>query len=180
MLGITNLSEVPLRLVTAVGSISAMLSLVLGSIYLVYSRLLDSFWLGVAPLVLGLSSSAPCNCCASASFVNMSARFIPSCRIGLWSSKGAHQLSHALVLNTDRLPRANVLLPRAVQISSSGPPNTYLRLSHRSSNRSGRPARLPPGFICSPLAHADATVLTINRLEQFSAVAWRLPDKGQA
>ena len=55
MLGITNLSKVPLRLVTAVGFISAMLSLVLGFIYLVYKIVFwNSFSLGVAPLVLGL------------------------------------------------------------------------------------------------------------------------------
>jgi polyisoprenyl-phosphate glycosyltransferase len=55
MLGITNLSKVPLRLVTAAGFISAAISLVLGSFYLLYKIVFwNSFSLGVAPLVLGL------------------------------------------------------------------------------------------------------------------------------
>jgi polyisoprenyl-phosphate glycosyltransferase len=55
MLGITNLSKVPLRLVTAAGFISAAVSLVLGSFYLLYKIVFwNSFSLGVAPLVLGL------------------------------------------------------------------------------------------------------------------------------
>ena len=55
MLGITNLSKVPLRLVTAAGFISAALSLVLGFFYLLYKIVFwNSFSLGVAPLVLGL------------------------------------------------------------------------------------------------------------------------------
>ena len=55
MLGITNLSKVPLRMVTAVGFISAAASLVLGFFYLLYKIVFwNSFSLGVAPLVLGL------------------------------------------------------------------------------------------------------------------------------
>jgi polyisoprenyl-phosphate glycosyltransferase len=55
MLGITNLSKVPLRLVTLAGFISAMFSFVLGFIYLVYKIVFwNSFSVGVAPLVLGL------------------------------------------------------------------------------------------------------------------------------
>src|SRR5882757_1541511 len=55
MLGITNLSKVPLRLVTAAGFISAAVSLILGSFYLLYKIVFwNSFSLGVAPLVLGL------------------------------------------------------------------------------------------------------------------------------
>lgn len=55
MLGITNLSKVPLRLVTLAGFISALFSFVLGFIYLVYKIIFwNSFSVGVAPLVLGL------------------------------------------------------------------------------------------------------------------------------
>ena len=55
MLGITNLSKVPLRLVTFCGFISAMLSLILGIFYFVYKLVYwNSFSVGVAPLVLGL------------------------------------------------------------------------------------------------------------------------------
>jgi glycosyltransferase involved in cell wall biosynthesis len=55
MLGITNLSKVPLRLVTAAGFISAAISMVLGFFYLLYKIVFwNSFSLGVAPLVLGL------------------------------------------------------------------------------------------------------------------------------
>jgi glycosyltransferase involved in cell wall biosynthesis len=55
MLGITNLSKVPLRIVIFGGFISAIISFVLGVFYLVYKLV---FWyrftVGVAPLVLGL------------------------------------------------------------------------------------------------------------------------------
>ncbi len=55
MLGITNLSKVPLRLVTLAGFISATFSFALGFIYLVYKIIFwNSFSVGVAPLVLGL------------------------------------------------------------------------------------------------------------------------------
>jgi glycosyltransferase involved in cell wall biosynthesis len=55
MLGITNLSKVPLRLVIFFGFISALISLVLGVFYLAYKLLYwNSFSVGMAPLVLGL------------------------------------------------------------------------------------------------------------------------------
>ena len=55
MLGITNLSKVPLRLVTLAGFISAVFSFLLGFVYLVYKIIFwNSFSVGVAPLVLGL------------------------------------------------------------------------------------------------------------------------------
>ena len=55
MLGITNLSKVPLRLVIFCGFISAMISMIMGMFYFVYKLIYwNSFSLGVAPLVLGL------------------------------------------------------------------------------------------------------------------------------
>src|ERR1035438_10251305 len=55
MLGITNLSKVPLRLVTFSGFIGAACSLVAGLIYLVYKLLYwDRFSGGIAPLVIGI------------------------------------------------------------------------------------------------------------------------------
>jgi glycosyltransferase involved in cell wall biosynthesis len=55
MLGITNLSKVPLRLVTAAGFISAAISMVLGFFYLLYKIVFwNSFSLGVAPQLLCL------------------------------------------------------------------------------------------------------------------------------
>lgn len=55
MLGITNLSKVPLRLVTFCGFVSALVSLILGMFYFVYKLMYwNSFSLGLAPLVLGL------------------------------------------------------------------------------------------------------------------------------
>lgn len=55
MLGITNLSKVPLRVVTFCGFVSAMISLALGMFYFVYKLVYwRSFSLGIAPLVLGL------------------------------------------------------------------------------------------------------------------------------
>lgn len=55
MLGITNLSKVPLRLVIFAGFISALISFVLGVFYLVYKLVFwKSFTVGVAPVVLGL------------------------------------------------------------------------------------------------------------------------------
>jgi glycosyltransferase involved in cell wall biosynthesis len=55
MLGITNLSKVPLRLVTAFGFATALLSLLVGLGYLIYKLV---FWahfeVGMAPLVIGL------------------------------------------------------------------------------------------------------------------------------
>ncbi len=55
MLGITNLSKVPLRLVIFCGFISAFISFVAGMFYLVYKLIFwNHFNVGVAPLVLGL------------------------------------------------------------------------------------------------------------------------------
>ena len=55
MLGVTNLSKVPLRFVTLLGFFSSVLSLLIGTIYLVYKLLFwANFTVGVAPLVIGL------------------------------------------------------------------------------------------------------------------------------
>ena len=55
MLGITNLSKVPLRAATFLGFFMAFVSLVLGVGYLVYKLIFWSeFSVGVAPLVIGL------------------------------------------------------------------------------------------------------------------------------
>jgi glycosyltransferase involved in cell wall biosynthesis len=55
MLGITNLSKVPLRLVIFLGFFSAIISFLLGTIYLIYKLVFwSSFNAGIAPLVLGL------------------------------------------------------------------------------------------------------------------------------
>jgi glycosyltransferase involved in cell wall biosynthesis len=55
MLGITNLSKVPLRLVTFTGFICAVLSILVGLGYLVYKLLYwDRFSAGVAPIVIGI------------------------------------------------------------------------------------------------------------------------------
>jgi len=55
MLGITNLSRVPLRVVVFAGFISAVLSFLAGMFYLIYKLVFwSSFTVGVAPLVLGL------------------------------------------------------------------------------------------------------------------------------
>lgn len=55
MLGITNLSRVPLRLVIFAGFISAFFSFVAGMFYLVYKLAFwSTFSVGLAPMVLGL------------------------------------------------------------------------------------------------------------------------------
>jgi len=55
MLGITNLSKVPLRLVTALGFASSILSLLTGLGYFAYKLLFwTNFTVGIAPLVIGL------------------------------------------------------------------------------------------------------------------------------
>ena len=55
MLGITNLSKVPLRFVTLLGFVSSLLSLLVGLGYLAYKLAYWSrFDVGIAPLVLGL------------------------------------------------------------------------------------------------------------------------------
>jgi len=55
MVGLTNLSKVPLRFVTALGFLCSLLSLLTGLGYLVYKLVFwDRFYVGVAPLVIGL------------------------------------------------------------------------------------------------------------------------------
>jgi polyisoprenyl-phosphate glycosyltransferase len=55
MLGVTNLSKVPLRLVTFTGFVSGVISLFSGVAYLLYKLLFWShFEVGIAPLVIGL------------------------------------------------------------------------------------------------------------------------------
>lgn len=55
MLGITNLSKVPLRLVIFAGFIFALLSLGIGMVYLIYKLIFwDRFEVGLAPLTIGL------------------------------------------------------------------------------------------------------------------------------
>jgi glycosyltransferase involved in cell wall biosynthesis len=55
MLGITNLSKVPLRLVIFFGFVSALISFVLGMFYLIYKLFFwANFTVGIAPVVLGL------------------------------------------------------------------------------------------------------------------------------
>lgn len=55
MLGITNLSKVPLRLVTFFGFLSALVSFVVGLFYLGYKLVFwQHFTVGIAPVVLGL------------------------------------------------------------------------------------------------------------------------------
>ncbi|HEX3893329.1 MAG TPA: glycosyltransferase family 2 protein [Terracidiphilus sp.] len=55
MLGITNLSKVPLRLVVFFGFVSAFISFAIGAFYLAYKLLFwNRFNMGIAPVVLGL------------------------------------------------------------------------------------------------------------------------------
>jgi len=55
MLGITNLSKVPLRLVTGFGFVTAVVSVFIAIGYLVYKAIFwNQFSLGMAPLVIGL------------------------------------------------------------------------------------------------------------------------------
>ena len=55
MLGITNLSKVPLRFVTLLGFFSSGVSLLVALVYLVYKLLFwSNFTVGMAPLVIGL------------------------------------------------------------------------------------------------------------------------------
>src|SRR6516165_1416453 len=55
MLGITNLSKIPLRLVTGLGFISALVSFLAGLSYLVYKIVFwSTFSAGMAPVVIGL------------------------------------------------------------------------------------------------------------------------------
>ena len=55
MLGITNLSKVPLRIVTFVGFVSALLSIFAAVSYFIYKLVFwNHFSVGIAPLVIGL------------------------------------------------------------------------------------------------------------------------------
>ena len=55
MLGITQLSKVPLRFVTFLGFLSSAVCIVVGGIYFVYKLIFwDSFSVGVAPVVIGM------------------------------------------------------------------------------------------------------------------------------
>jgi polyisoprenyl-phosphate glycosyltransferase len=55
MLGITNLSKVPLRFVTLLGFCCSALSLFVGFVYLIYKLVFwANFTVGIAPLVIGL------------------------------------------------------------------------------------------------------------------------------
>lgn len=55
MLGITNLSKVPLRLVSFAGFLGALLSVCLGFAYLIYKLVFwKNFSVGIAPLVIGM------------------------------------------------------------------------------------------------------------------------------
>lgn len=55
MLGITNLSKVPLRLVTALGFVSSILSLLAGLAYFAYKLMFwNNFSVGIPPLIIGL------------------------------------------------------------------------------------------------------------------------------
>jgi polyisoprenyl-phosphate glycosyltransferase len=55
MLGVTSYTKIPLRLATMVGFLSAILSFLVGLVYLVY-KLIDwqNFSLGLAPVIIGL------------------------------------------------------------------------------------------------------------------------------
>lgn len=55
MLGITNMSKVPLRIVTFAGFVSATISILAGLVYFVYKLLFwNSFSVGLSPLIIGL------------------------------------------------------------------------------------------------------------------------------
>jgi glycosyltransferase involved in cell wall biosynthesis len=55
MLGITNLSKVPLRLVTFSGFVGALLSVLVSLAYLIYKLIFwNNFSVGIAPLVIGV------------------------------------------------------------------------------------------------------------------------------
>ena len=95
MLGITNLSKVPLRLVIGRGFFSAAVSFMLGVVYLGYKLVFwNSFTVGQAPLVLGL-------------FFLGSVQLIALGIIGEYVGS-----IHTFVLNRPWLPRKNALTSR--------------------------------------------------------------------
>ena len=56
MLGITNLSKVPLRIVTFTGFVGAAVSILISLAYLLYKLLFwDRFSAGIAPILIGIS-----------------------------------------------------------------------------------------------------------------------------
>jgi hypothetical protein len=81
MLGITNLSKVPLRFVTFLGFACALLSLFVGLTYFVYKLVFwADFTVGIAPLVIGLFFLGSVQLLSMGFWVNTSARFIPRCK----------------------------------------------------------------------------------------------------
>ena len=85
MLGMTNHSKVPLRLMTLLGFATACLSLLAGSGYLAYKLVFwNSFSVGVAPLVIGMFSWGRCNCSSWASSGSTLGRFTRRCSIARW------------------------------------------------------------------------------------------------
>ena len=55
MLGITNHSKIPLRFATFIGFVTSILSLLVGTFYLIYKLVyFEKFDVGIAPLVVGL------------------------------------------------------------------------------------------------------------------------------
>jgi polyisoprenyl-phosphate glycosyltransferase len=55
MLGVTSYTKIPLRLATLVGFASALISFLIGMVYLVYKLIFwNSFTLGIAPVAIGL------------------------------------------------------------------------------------------------------------------------------
>jgi hypothetical protein len=55
MLGVINLSKIPLRLMVFAGFIGAMVSFLIAMVYLIYKLLFwRSFTLGIAPVLIGI------------------------------------------------------------------------------------------------------------------------------
>ena len=55
MLGVTSYTKVPLRLATMLGFLSALLSFIIGFIYLVFKLInWQDFSLGIAPVIIGI------------------------------------------------------------------------------------------------------------------------------
>lgn len=78
MLGITNLSNVPLRFVTFFGFASGVVSMIAALAYLLYKLIFwSNFSLGIAPLVIGLFFLGLFSSFRWAFGASMWARFIP-------------------------------------------------------------------------------------------------------